>query len=147
MGRREMEHEGGKEETGKRGNPRPSCCPAPRSGALAVGGYKRPRGRERGLYVSARSPARPTFSYESPGKFAKVVDVPGVLQVLAIWRCEPVSAGGSFCFDYEGALPLGLQLALGLRPSCSDEYEVPFAELPSDDCAVTPCFGLGLVFV
>jgi hypothetical protein len=22
-------------------------CPAPRSGALAVGGYKRPRGRER----------------------------------------------------------------------------------------------------
>jgi hypothetical protein len=35
---------GGKQE---RGNPRPSCCPAPRSGALAVGGYKRPRGRER----------------------------------------------------------------------------------------------------
>jgi hypothetical protein len=35
-------------ETGKRGNPRPSCCPAPRSGALEVGGYKRPRGRERG---------------------------------------------------------------------------------------------------
>jgi hypothetical protein len=31
----------------QRGNPRPSCCPAPRSGALAVGGYKRPRGRER----------------------------------------------------------------------------------------------------
>jgi hypothetical protein len=30
------------------GNPRPSCCPAPRSGALAVGGYKRPRGGERG---------------------------------------------------------------------------------------------------
>jgi hypothetical protein len=57
---------GGK-ETGKRGNPRPSCCPAPRSGTLAVGGYKRPRGRERGTYASARSPARPTFSYESPG--------------------------------------------------------------------------------
>jgi hypothetical protein len=57
---------GGK-ETGKRGNPRPSCCPAPRSGALAVGGYKRPRGRERGTCASARSPARPTFSYESPG--------------------------------------------------------------------------------
>jgi hypothetical protein len=50
MGRRETEHEGGKErrETGERGNPRPSCCPAPRSGALAVGGYKRPRERERG---------------------------------------------------------------------------------------------------
>jgi hypothetical protein len=36
-----------REETGKRGTPRPPCCPAPRSGALAVGGYKRPRGRER----------------------------------------------------------------------------------------------------
>jgi hypothetical protein len=58
----------GGEETGKkRGNPRPSCCPVPRSGALAVGGYKRPRGRERGTCASARSPARPTFSYESPG--------------------------------------------------------------------------------
>jgi hypothetical protein len=55
----------------QRGNPRPSCCPAPRSGALAVGGYKRSRGRERERgrepYASARSPARPTFSYESPG--------------------------------------------------------------------------------
>jgi hypothetical protein len=47
MGRRETEHEGGGKETGEMGNPRPSCCPAPRSGALAVGGYKRPRGRER----------------------------------------------------------------------------------------------------
>jgi hypothetical protein len=57
------------EETGKRGNSRPSCCPAPRSGALAVGGYKRLRGRERERepYASARSPAWPTFSYESPG--------------------------------------------------------------------------------
>jgi hypothetical protein len=44
---------GGKEETGKRGNSRPSCCPAPRSGALAVGGYKRPRGRERGRLIRA----------------------------------------------------------------------------------------------
>jgi hypothetical protein len=84
---------------------------------------------------------------ESNKKFAKVVDVPGVLQVLAIWRCEPVSAGGSFCLDYKGALPLGLQLAPGLRPSCSDEYEVPLAELPRDDRVVAPCFGLGLVFV
>jgi hypothetical protein len=64
MGRREMEHEGGK-ETGKRGNPRPSCCPTPRSGALAVGGYKRPRGREREPYALARSPAWPTLSYDS----------------------------------------------------------------------------------
>jgi hypothetical protein len=37
---------GGRKQA-KGGNPRPSCCPAPRSGALAVGGYKRPRGRER----------------------------------------------------------------------------------------------------
>jgi hypothetical protein len=84
---------------------------------------------------------------ESNKKFAKVVDVPGVLHVLAVWRCEPVSAGGSFCLDYKGALPLGLQLAPGLCPSCSDEYEVPLAELPRDDRVVAPCFGLGLVFV
>jgi hypothetical protein len=48
----------------QRGILRPPCCPAPRSGALAVGGYKRPRGRD---CLPARSPARPTFSYESPG--------------------------------------------------------------------------------
>jgi hypothetical protein len=36
-----------KGEKQQRGNPRPPCCPAPRSGALAVGGYKHPRGRER----------------------------------------------------------------------------------------------------
>jgi hypothetical protein len=53
---------GEKGETGKRGNLRPSCCPALRSGALAVGGYKRLRGRERGTCVLARSPARPTSS-------------------------------------------------------------------------------------
>jgi hypothetical protein len=51
MGRRETEREGG--EGSRRGD---GCerwksrglrvCPAPRSGALAVGGYKRPRGRE-----------------------------------------------------------------------------------------------------
>jgi hypothetical protein len=37
-------------------------CPTPRSGALAVGGYKRPRGREREAYASAvpSFPARPT---------------------------------------------------------------------------------------
>jgi hypothetical protein len=45
MGRRETEHEGGRNR--QRGNPRPPCCPVPRSGALAVGGYKRPRGRVR----------------------------------------------------------------------------------------------------
>jgi hypothetical protein len=50
MGRRETEREGGRSrrETGVRGEiTRPSCLSAPRSGALAVGGYKRPRGRER----------------------------------------------------------------------------------------------------
>jgi hypothetical protein len=58
MGRRETEQEGGKEgDRQKRGNPRPSCCPAPRSGALAVRGYKRPRGREREAY--ARRPVLP----------------------------------------------------------------------------------------
>jgi hypothetical protein len=40
MGRREMEHKWGKEN-------RDSCYPAPRADALAVGGYKRSRGRER----------------------------------------------------------------------------------------------------
>jgi hypothetical protein len=38
-----------------------------------------------------------------------------VLQVFAIWRCEPVSVGGSLRLDNERALPLGLQLAPGRR--------------------------------
>jgi hypothetical protein len=60
MGRRETEHRGGRTT---KGNSRPSCCPAPRADALAVGGYKRSRGRERERepYASARSPARPTL--------------------------------------------------------------------------------------
>jgi hypothetical protein len=54
MGRRETEHKGNNK--GNRG----SCCPAPRADALAVGGYKRSRGREReGDCPSACSPARP----------------------------------------------------------------------------------------
>jgi hypothetical protein len=40
MGWREMEHKGGKEN-------RSSCYRASRADALAVGGYKRSRGRER----------------------------------------------------------------------------------------------------
>jgi hypothetical protein len=58
MGRRETEHKGGGDSKGKL---RPSCCPAPRTDAFAVGGYKRSRGRERGREprASARSPARP----------------------------------------------------------------------------------------
>jgi hypothetical protein len=50
MGRRETEREGGKNrrETGVKEETHDlRVCPALRSGALAVGGYKRPRGRER----------------------------------------------------------------------------------------------------
>jgi hypothetical protein len=48
MGRRETEREGGKKAAGARERWKSRglrACPAPRSGALAVGGYKRPRGR------------------------------------------------------------------------------------------------------
>jgi hypothetical protein len=51
-------------ETGVKGETRGlRVCPAPRSGALVVGGYKRPRGRERAAYASAvpSFPARPTL--------------------------------------------------------------------------------------
>jgi hypothetical protein len=69
MGRRETEHEGRKQGDRRKGETHDlRVCPAPRSGALAVGGYKRPRGRER--EASTRRPvlsARPTFSYECPG--------------------------------------------------------------------------------
>jgi hypothetical protein len=60
MGRRETEREGGKSrrETGVKEETRGlRVCPAPRSGALAVGGYKHPRGREREAY--ARRPVLP----------------------------------------------------------------------------------------
>jgi hypothetical protein len=61
MGRRETEREGGRSrrETGVRGETRDlRVCPAPRSGALAVGGYKRPRGRERAA-LRERRPVLP----------------------------------------------------------------------------------------
>jgi hypothetical protein len=66
MGRRETGHKGGRTVRGNRGL-RVVLRPG-RMDALAVGGYKRSRGRERGRepYASTRSPARPTFSYESP---------------------------------------------------------------------------------
>jgi hypothetical protein len=71
MGQRETEHEGGKrKETGERGNPRPSCCLAPRSGALAVGGYKRPRGREREAYTR-----RPVLPRDQPSR-KRALDLP-----------------------------------------------------------------------
>jgi hypothetical protein len=51
MGRRDTEREGGRQPEGDERERWKSrglhVCPAPRSGALAVGGYKRPRGRER----------------------------------------------------------------------------------------------------
>jgi hypothetical protein len=67
MGRRETGHKGGRTVRGNRGL-RVVLRPG-RMDALAVAGYKRPRGRERERepYAPARSPARPTFSYESPG--------------------------------------------------------------------------------
>jgi hypothetical protein len=57
MGRREMEHKGEtREGTAAR------VYPAPRADALAVGGYKRSRGRERvGACASARPPVTPGF--------------------------------------------------------------------------------------
>jgi hypothetical protein len=66
MGRRETEREGGRNrrETSVKGETRGlRVCPAPRSGALAVGGYKRPREREREAYARAvpSFPARPTL--------------------------------------------------------------------------------------
>jgi hypothetical protein len=70
MGRRETEREGGRKPEGdgrERWKSRDLCvCPAPRSGALAVGGYKRPRGRERAAsrerrLVLSSFPARPTL--------------------------------------------------------------------------------------
>jgi hypothetical protein len=51
-------------ETGVKGETHDlRVCPAPRSGALAVGGYKRPREREREAYARAvpSFPARPTL--------------------------------------------------------------------------------------
>jgi hypothetical protein len=65
MSRRETGHKGGEQQRGTRGL-RVVMCPG-RMDALAVGGYKRSREREREPYASARSPARPTFSYESTG--------------------------------------------------------------------------------
>jgi hypothetical protein len=37
-------------------------------------------------------------------KFAEIINVPGMLQVLVGWRCEPVRAGGRLRLDDERAL-------------------------------------------
>jgi hypothetical protein len=62
MGRRETEHKG---ET-IRGTAA-SCSPVPRADVLAVGGYKRSRGRERENRSVSSSSRAATLSYESPG--------------------------------------------------------------------------------
>jgi hypothetical protein len=70
MGRRETEREWGKTAAGARERERWKSrglrvCPAPGSGALAVGGYKRPRGRgserPRASACPVLFPTRPTF--------------------------------------------------------------------------------------
>jgi hypothetical protein len=64
VARRSVKGGKSRRETGVKGETRGlRVCPAPRSGALAVGGYKRPRGREREAYARAvpSFPARPTL--------------------------------------------------------------------------------------
>jgi hypothetical protein len=65
MGRRETGHKGGGGNS--KGKPRPSCCPAPRADALAVGCYKRSRGGERERLSASPFSRAATFSYESHG--------------------------------------------------------------------------------
>jgi hypothetical protein len=60
MGRREMEHKGGRK--GNRG----SCYPAPRADALAVGGLQAFAREGESLLVSPSSRVA-TSSYEGPG--------------------------------------------------------------------------------
>jgi hypothetical protein len=61
--------EGGKQGDRRKGETRGlRVCPAPRSGALAVGGYKRPRGRERESCTRRPVlPARPTLCTSALG--------------------------------------------------------------------------------
>jgi hypothetical protein len=54
-----------------KGKPRPLCCPASRADALAVGGYKRSRGRERG-----REPCASAHSPAWPPSRARALDLP-----------------------------------------------------------------------
>jgi hypothetical protein len=60
-------------------------CPAPGSGALAVGGYKRPRGGEREAYARAvpSFPARPTLC-------KRALDLP----VIGVRRGSRCTMGG-----------------------------------------------------
>jgi hypothetical protein len=65
MGRRETEHEGGKENR-QRGKPAAFVLPCAQVGCACSRGLQA-FAWEREPYAPARSPARPTFSYESPG--------------------------------------------------------------------------------
>jgi hypothetical protein len=66
MGRRETEHEGGKKQA--KGKPAAFVLSCAQVGCACSRGLQASaREREREPYAVARSPARPTFSYESPG--------------------------------------------------------------------------------
>jgi hypothetical protein len=68
MGQRETEHEGGKKETDKKGKPAAFVLSCAQIGCACSRGLQASTWeRARALYAPARSPARPTFSYESPG--------------------------------------------------------------------------------
>jgi hypothetical protein len=59
---------GNQRETGVKGETRGlRVCPTPRSGALAVGGYKRSRGREREALGVVPFPRAANLPYECPG--------------------------------------------------------------------------------
>jgi hypothetical protein len=81
------------------------------------------------------------------GELALMSQTKNLRRLSMFQECSKSSPLGVASLDNERALPLGLQLAPRLCPSCSDEYEVPFAEFPRDDCVVAPCFCLGLVFI
>jgi hypothetical protein len=70
-------------------------CPVPRSGALAVGGYKRPRGRER----AASRECRPVLPHAAnPRKRALDLPFIGVRKgsrcTMGVEQCANVSSGG-----------------------------------------------------
>jgi hypothetical protein len=68
MGRREMEHEGGKEGDGQEGKPVVFVLSCAQVGCACSRGLQASAWeRARALYAPARPPAWPTFPYESPG--------------------------------------------------------------------------------
>jgi hypothetical protein len=70
VGARRSAKGGNQRETGVKGETRGlRVCPAPRSGALAVGGYKCPRGREREAYARRPVPPRGQPSVRVPWPF------------------------------------------------------------------------------